>query len=250
MLIDWFTVGAQIINFLVLVWLLKKFLYGPIVHAVDERERRIAGRLAEAREKEEQAAQERAQYEAKVQELEAMRESMLAQMRTDVERNQSELIEKARARVQTLETEWQEEVDRERREFLAGLRRRMAEEVLAMTRRVVTELASVDVQRCAVEAFLDRLRTLPEDRRTSLDHAELCLRTEFKLPEAEQARIRGALEERLAAPVTLRFEQAERIGLGVELEGDGWRIGWNSARYLESLEENVKEELEVASHER
>ncbi|MBL8293002.1 MAG: hypothetical protein JNN08_14245, partial [Bryobacterales bacterium] len=175
---------------------------------------------------------------------------MLAQMRAEVERNQSELIEKARARVQALETEWQEEVDRERREFLAGLRRRMAEEVLAMTRRVVTELASVDVQRCAVEAFLDRLRTLPEDRRTSLDHAELCLRTEFTLADEEQARIRRALEERLAAPVTLRFEQAERIGLGVELEGDGWRIGWNSARYLESLEESVKQELEVAAHER
>ncbi|MBL8296436.1 MAG: hypothetical protein JNN08_31615, partial [Bryobacterales bacterium] len=122
MLIDWFTVGAQIVNFLVLVWLLKKFLYGPIVHAVDEREGRIAGRLAEAKEKEEQAAQERAQYEAKIQELEATHESMLAQMRAEVERNQSELIEKARARVQALETEWQEEVDRERREFLAGLR--------------------------------------------------------------------------------------------------------------------------------
>jgi F-type H+-transporting ATPase subunit b len=37
MLIDWFTVGAQVLNFLILVWLLKRFLYGPILDAIDAR---------------------------------------------------------------------------------------------------------------------------------------------------------------------------------------------------------------------
>jgi F-type H+-transporting ATPase subunit b len=48
MLIDWFTVGAQALNFLILVWLLKRFLYKPILHAIDEREKRIAAELADA----------------------------------------------------------------------------------------------------------------------------------------------------------------------------------------------------------
>ena len=51
MLIDWFTVCAQIVNFLVLVALLKHFLYGPILRAMDAREQTIAGRLAEAQQK-------------------------------------------------------------------------------------------------------------------------------------------------------------------------------------------------------
>ena len=42
MLIDWFTVGAQALNFLILVWLMKRFLYKPILHAIDAREKRIA----------------------------------------------------------------------------------------------------------------------------------------------------------------------------------------------------------------
>jgi F-type H+-transporting ATPase subunit b len=42
MLIDWFTVGAQALNFLILVWLLKRFLYKPILDAIDAREKRIA----------------------------------------------------------------------------------------------------------------------------------------------------------------------------------------------------------------
>ena len=48
MLIDWFTVGAQTINFLILVWLMKRFLYKPILHAIDAREERIAKELADA----------------------------------------------------------------------------------------------------------------------------------------------------------------------------------------------------------
>ena len=48
MLIDWFTVGAQALNFLILVWLMKHFLYKPILNAIDAREKLIATELADA----------------------------------------------------------------------------------------------------------------------------------------------------------------------------------------------------------
>ena len=56
MLIDWFTVLAQIVNFLILVALMKRFLYGPLVAAIDAREQSIDTRLAEAARKEREAA--------------------------------------------------------------------------------------------------------------------------------------------------------------------------------------------------
>ncbi|MEQ8493043.1 MAG: F0F1 ATP synthase subunit B, partial [Gammaproteobacteria bacterium] len=56
MLIDWFTVAAQAINFLVLVWLLKRYLYRPILAAVDAREARVMARLTEAQLREREAA--------------------------------------------------------------------------------------------------------------------------------------------------------------------------------------------------
>ena len=55
MLINWFTVCAQAINFLILVWLLKRFLYKPILHAIDEREKGIATQLADAEAKKAEA---------------------------------------------------------------------------------------------------------------------------------------------------------------------------------------------------
>ncbi len=59
MLIDWFTVVAQALNFLILVWLLKRFLYKPILDALDAREKRIAGKLADADAKQLEAIMER-----------------------------------------------------------------------------------------------------------------------------------------------------------------------------------------------
>ncbi|MDP3428826.1 MAG: F0F1 ATP synthase subunit B, partial [Desulfomicrobium sp.] len=57
MLIDWFTVGAQVVNFLVLVWLMKRFLYKPILGAIDAREERIAKELADGQRMQAEAAQ-------------------------------------------------------------------------------------------------------------------------------------------------------------------------------------------------
>ncbi|MEZ4640979.1 MAG: hypothetical protein R2856_39490 [Caldilineaceae bacterium] len=62
MLIDWFTVIAQIINFVVLLLLLRRFLYGPIIRAMDEREHHIAEELAAAECKQQQAEQEARHY--------------------------------------------------------------------------------------------------------------------------------------------------------------------------------------------
>ena len=69
MLIDWFTVGAQVVNFIILIWLLKRFLYRPILTAIDTREQRIAAELADAATKQLQATQERTTFENKRQAL-------------------------------------------------------------------------------------------------------------------------------------------------------------------------------------
>ena len=77
MLIDWFTVIAQIINFLILMWLLKRFLYKPILQAVDARDKKIKAQLQEAEQKMQQATTERKTYEQKNAEFDQQRQAML-----------------------------------------------------------------------------------------------------------------------------------------------------------------------------
>jgi len=75
MLIDWFTVGAQTLNFLILVWLMKRFLYKPIIDAIDAREKRIAAELADADAKRAEAQKERDEFQHKNEEFDRQRVS-------------------------------------------------------------------------------------------------------------------------------------------------------------------------------
>ena len=78
MLIDWFTVGAQALNFLILVWLMKRFLYKPILHAIDAREERIAKELADADAKKTEAQKERDEFAQKNHQFDQQRAALLS----------------------------------------------------------------------------------------------------------------------------------------------------------------------------
>src|ERR1700689_4507849 len=83
MLIDWFTVGAQTLNFLILVWLFQRFLYKPILNAIDAREKRIAGELADAAAKKAEAEKERDEFQNKNKAFEEQRPPLLGKATED-----------------------------------------------------------------------------------------------------------------------------------------------------------------------
>ncbi len=96
MLIDWFTVGAQALNFIVLVWLLKRFLYKPILQAVDAREKRIAKELADARAKMAEAEKLRDEFEHKNIEFGSQRATLLGKATDEATSERRRLLEDAR----------------------------------------------------------------------------------------------------------------------------------------------------------
>ena len=145
MLIDWFTVVAQIVNFLVLVALLKHFLYGRLVDAIDAREKRIADQLAEAARKDQEVDRRLEQMRLNAAECERQREQMLAGARQDADRERDAMVQRARDAVRALETKWHEDLDHEKAAMVDEIRHRAAGEILAITRRVLTDLA---VRRC------------------------------------------------------------------------------------------------------
>jgi F-type H+-transporting ATPase subunit b len=82
-LINWFTIIAQIVNFLILVILLKYLLYDRIVSAMDERERKIRERLESAEKKQEEAENRKQELQAERRSLEDQRQGILAEARKE-----------------------------------------------------------------------------------------------------------------------------------------------------------------------
>src|SRR5471032_2465585 len=96
MLIDWFTVAAQALNFLLLVWLLKRFLYRPVLAAIDEREKRIAAQLQDAEKKKAEALKEQTDFQHKNEEFDKQRSALLLETTNAAKTEREKLLGAAR----------------------------------------------------------------------------------------------------------------------------------------------------------
>lgn len=161
MQIDWFTVVAQIINFVVLVLLLRRFLYGPIIRAMDAREAKIRERLDEAARVRAEAEEAREHYRRQLREVEERREEMMAQVEQDVRQRRQELIVEAREGVETLHRRWLHGLQREREAFAHELRQRLAEQAIMVARQALRELAGEELEERMVEVFAAHGRDEP-----------------------------------------------------------------------------------------
>jgi len=129
-MIDWFTVIAQIVNFLILVALLRYFLYGRVLAAMDMRQQEIAARWDEAARQRSEAQQELEATRETNRKLDQQREQLLAMVRDDVEQHRQQLTAKVRGEVDELHERWSDAIQEETDSFLRGravvLRRKSA----------------------------------------------------------------------------------------------------------------------------
>ncbi|SPE61566.1 ATP synthase subunit b 2 [Verrucomicrobia bacterium] len=249
MLIDWFTVGAQALNFLILVWLLKRFLYKPILRAIDARERRIAAELADADARKAEAKKERDEFQHKNEEFDQQRAALLSKATDEAKAERQRLLDEARKAADALNAKRQETLRIDAHNLNQAISRRAQEEVFAITRKALTDLATTSLEQRLGEVFTRRLRTmdgkakvgLGEALKTSSDPA--LVRSAFDLPAEQRAAIQNALNETFSAEIHVRFETAPDLISGIELTTNGQKVAWSIADYLASLEKGVGELL-------
>lgn len=245
MLIDWFTVGAQVLNFIVLVWLLRRFLYKPILTAIDAREKRIAKELADADREKNAAQKERAELHDKNQQFGEERGALMAKAILEAKAERERLLEGARQLADETLTK-QKMVVHDNAVALADQLKRLAvREVFDIARKALSDLASADLEERLGTVFMRRLRELTPEAKGSLaaalkaPNASAILYSRFELGAKMQASIRNALNETFSADIGLAFETTPDILCGIELAVSGLRLSWDIAEYLKILEEKV-----------
>jgi len=249
MLLDWFTIVAQALNFLILVWLMKRFLYKPILHAIDAREKRIAAELANADKKKADAQKEIDEFKHKNNEFEQQRAALLSKATAEAQAERRRLLGEARQAADALSAKRQETLKEEAHHLNQAISRRAQQEVFAIARKALTDLATTSLEERLAEVFTRRLRelhgrakeTLAEALKTASDPA--LVRSAFDLPAEQRAAIQNALNETFLAEIHVRFESAPPLVAGIELTTNGKKVAWSIADYLASLEKGVDELL-------
>lgn len=249
MLFDWFTFGAQVLNFLILVWVLKHFLYKPILHAIDARETLIAKELADAAATKAEARKEREEFRHKSEEFDQQRAALLSKATDEADAERQRLLGEAHKAAEALSAKRQAAMSSGARNLEQALSRRTQQEVFAIARRALTDLAATSLEERIVEAFTLRVRGMDgqakahmgEALKTASEHA--IVRSAFDLPQEQREVVRKAINETFSADIHLRFETAPDLVSGIDLSANGQRVGWSIGSYLTALERDVSELL-------
>lgn len=249
MQVDWLTVSAQWVNFLILVLLLRRFLYGPIVRAMDRRQQRIEADRAEARLKAEQAEREAAHYRGKALELEEQRAALLSEARAAAARERERLVARARDEVESMAQSWRREIEREKTAFQAQLRRELGHLVVATSRKVLLDLTGIELQQALLAHFLDLLQRLSAQDKQLLcasGDGSVVVASSAELSEEWRTRLADTLAHVLGRTLVVTFEPLPESACGVMLITPAYTLEWRLERYLDNLERQVNDALSAA----
>lgn len=241
MQIDWMTLVLEIINFLVLVWILKRFLYKPVMEAIAARQMRVEGKLAEARVIEDGARELESQYQRRLADWDMEKAKARAVLDTELlqERNrQMQALDKAlleeRERVAAVTAHKQQEAQRE-----------LEVEALAHAQRfasaLLVRLADPVVESRFVSLLFEDWANLPDTQVESLrravlvDKAKATVTTAFPLSPEQRREIESALRSRLEADLVVAFDEDPNLLAGVRLSLGPWQLNMNFADELASF---------------
>ncbi len=249
MLIDWFTVAAQIVNFLILVALLKHFLYDRIIQAMDKREEKIRSRLQEAEDERQKAQEEAASYRKKNEELRNKEERILSGAREEADRKLKELTHEAREEVNAARRRWQESIKKEKNSFLQDLRRMTVREVHAVSRRALKDLAEAELEERIIDIFVSRFRHLERDKKHAVlkaiqEEERVGVRSAFELSPGSRQKIMQMLRKEGFEEVEVTYETDPQLIMGIELKSRGEKVVWSIRNYIADLEDRANAAIE------
>jgi len=249
-LIDWFTVIAQIVNFLILVVLLKYFLYDRIIQAMDKREDKIRSRLEEADNKRNEAEDEAESYRRKNEALKEKREQMLTEARQEADRKLKALTREARGEVEGARRRWHESLGQEKDAFLQDLKQLAAREVYVLTSKALKDLADAELEERLVEVFVSKLKGMKKEDKDAVKKAiqaednKARVRSGFELSMGSRQKITGAVRDEIAEQADIAYETEPHVIMGIELKAGGEKLVWSVREYLAELEERAKSALD------
>ncbi len=254
MRIHWFVLLCQILNFLLLMYLLKRFLYGRIIKAMDDREAKIVARFAEAEELKIKANEAAELYDKRNQLLSEKSEQMLNEATMAAEVKRKELMEKVRAEAELIKVRWQEMLASEQEAFFQDLRQRAARQIYATARKALTDLADANLEERIIDEFIRRIGELDKEKSAQIRKAisgqgnKIVVQSAFGIADKTQGRIEQALKGQISNGFTIRYDTEPEIVSGIELRVNGHKIAWSLNEYLETLVENLSETLQKEAH--
>lgn len=247
MKIDWFTVIAQVINFVILIWLLKRFLYKPILNAIDEREEKINSQLSDAENKKLEAKSERDEYIEKNKNFDKEKQEMMDKAIAETKEERERLLKEARQNADALKAKHSEALKEMQDNLIKKYGQTLKQEIFSVSKKALADLASENLESQIVNLFIKLLNELDEAERNHFiesfksDTEPVLVQSAFNLTPNLQNKIKIAVNKILGKGTTFDFKVKPNLIAGIEMTANGYKLAWSISEYIESLKKNIVE---------
>ncbi len=249
MLINWFTVFAQIFNFLILVALLRWVLYKPILKVMHKRQAMLEERWQASERLQAEAQQALSTYQQQQQDLHQQRAELLAEAHVAADQARHHQLAQVRQEIADQRAAWQADLHQEQAAFLRTLRQQVIHQTTAIARQALGDLANADLERQMVGVFCDRLRHLDPAQHQAIAQAlapsnpPILIGSSFELPPDLRQQVIDELHAQFAIAQPIDFATTPSLLCGIDLKLAGQEIVWSLDTYLHTLDQHLSTAL-------
>jgi len=232
--LDWSTFLLEVINFLILVWLLKRFLYQPVLNIIEQRRRKIDDTLDQATQAQQEAQALKTQYETRLSDWQEEKRGLLEKLEQETSRERSKRLQqldeeleqqrlKDQSRNQQLQAQWRSHAENE-----------ALQQGAAFATRLLKSLGGPELDLRLHQLFIEQLADLPQAEMQKLregwEDGETGIEVFSAVPldKAQQQSIRQALEQVLGpAHGNWNFSVDKALLSGLRVSAGGWMLQAN-----------------------
>ncbi|HMA64659.1 MAG: hypothetical protein ACM31E_11665, partial [Fibrobacterota bacterium] len=229
---------AQIVNFLLLIWLLKKFLYKPILNAIDKREKHISEQLSLAESKKSDAAKELELYTNKNISFDNEKAVLFRKSSEQADLESKTIIENAKSTAQTIVSKQELMLNNELVQFYKNNEINIATQIFAIARKSIQDIADTSLEQLIIDKLINSISAISEtDKSSVLQHLDkskdnAIIRTAFTINSEMRSGIEQCLSKTFSKTITVSYEIIPQIICGIEIVIDGYKLSWCADDYL------------------
>jgi len=221
--LNWTTFLLEIINFLVLVWILKRFLYQPVLDVIEKRRHAIESGISEAKRLQSEAESLKDQYSGRLGEWEAERRSLRDAMSHEIDDERARRLAALESELSRAKEKARVADERQRLKEKRSTEQLALEQGAAFASRLLEQTSGPDLEKRFVSLLIEGLSGLSARASTGLREQwgaapeAIEVESAYALDEPQRARLIAALKDLTGLSVPVHFAEDESLLAGLRI---------------------------------
>jgi F-type H+-transporting ATPase subunit b len=231
--LNWSTFVLEILNFLVLVWILKHFLYQPVLNLIERRRATIDDQLSEAKQLHADADTLKQQYEHRLVDWEQERQKAMKGLMGELEENRLHALDELKAELAREEEKLRVARSRQDKQAMREIEQRALQQGAGFASRLLAEAAGPELESRLFDLLLDDLSALSAHQISVLNNEwgespeRILVTSAYPLAEDKRHRLEVVLTRITGLSAPVHYEVDAKLLAGLNIKIGAWVLQLN-----------------------